>query len=108
MATGTVKWFNDAKGFGFIEPQGGGPDIFVHFSAIEMNGYRTLQQGALVSFELSEGDKGFLAQSIQVLDAASPPPAPVRPHIARPTLRVRAPQLDFAAHKAERSDRAAL
>lgn len=65
MATGTVKWFNDAKGFGFIEPDTGGPDVFAHFSAIEMDGFRTLKQGSKVSFELVEGPKGNLARNIR-------------------------------------------
>ena len=65
MAWGTVKWFNDAKGFGFIEPEGGGPDIFAHFSAIHMEGFRTLKQGSRVSYELVIGPKGQLAQNIQ-------------------------------------------
>ena len=65
MATGTVKWFNDAKGFGFIEPDGGGPDVFAHFSSIAMDGFKTLKQGARVSFELADGPKGQLAQNIQ-------------------------------------------
>lgn len=64
MATGTVKWFNDAKGFGFIEPDGGGDDVFAHFSAIQMDGFRTLKQGGKVSFELVQGPKGQLAQNI--------------------------------------------
>lgn len=67
MATGTVKWFNDAKGFGFIEPDTGGPDVFAHFSAIEMDGFRTLKQGAKVSFELVEGPKGNLARNIRAI-----------------------------------------
>ena len=65
MATGRVKWFNDAKGFGFIEPDGGGDDVFAHFSSIAMDGFRTLRQGARVSFDLSEGPKGRLALNIQ-------------------------------------------
>jgi cold shock protein len=69
MATGTVKWFNDAKGFGFIEPEGGGEDVFAHFSAIQMEGFRTLKQGSRVSFELVDGPKGKLAQDILSLDA---------------------------------------
>jgi cold shock protein len=64
MAQGTVKWFNDAKGFGFIEPEGGGEDIFAHFSAIQMEGFRTLKQGGKVSYELVMGPKGQLAQNI--------------------------------------------
>ncbi len=65
MATGTVKWFNDAKGFGFIEPDGGGSDIFAHFSAIAMDGFKTLKQGSRVTFEIQQGPKGQLAQNIQ-------------------------------------------
>lgn len=68
MANGTVKWFNDAKGFGFIEPEGGGADVFAHFSAIQMDGFRTLKQGSRVTYELVKGPKGDLAQAIQVLD----------------------------------------
>ena len=68
--TGTVKWFNDAKGFGFIEPDAGGADVFAHFSAIEMEGFRTLKQGGKVSFEMVQGPKGQLAQSIQPVATA--------------------------------------
>ncbi|WP_284620438.1 cold shock domain-containing protein [Aquabacterium humicola] len=67
--TGTVKWFNDAKGFGFIEPDTGGPDVFAHFSAIEMEGFRTLKQGGKVQFEMVQGPKGQLAQGIQPVAA---------------------------------------
>jgi cold shock protein len=69
MANGTVKWFNDAKGFGFIEPEGGGEDVFAHFSAIQMEGFRTLKQGGRVSYELVQGPKGQLAQNICPQDA---------------------------------------
>ena len=67
MTLGTVKWFNDAKGFGFLEPEGGGPDVFAHFTAIQSDGYRTLKQGSRVSFDLVEGPKGVLAQNIRAL-----------------------------------------
>lgn len=69
MATGTVKWFNDAKGFGFIEPDQGGGDVFAHFSAIQMDGFRTLKQGSKVRYDLVAGPKGMLAQNIQSLPA---------------------------------------
>ncbi len=65
MPFGRVKWFNDAKGFGFIEPETGGGDVFAHFSAIQMDGFRTLKQGARVSYELVQGPKGEQAQNIQ-------------------------------------------
>jgi len=58
MATGTVKWFNDAKGFGFITPDTGGDDLFAHFSAINMPGFKTLAEGQKVSFEVTAGNKG--------------------------------------------------
>ncbi|MEY4734260.1 MAG: Cold shock protein ScoF [Pseudomonadota bacterium] len=65
MPSGTVKWFNDAKGFGFIQPDGGGPDAFAHFSAIVAEGYKSLKEGARVTFELSNGAKGLMAANIQ-------------------------------------------
>ena len=65
MPSGTVKWFNDAKGFGFIQPDGGGPDAFAHFSAIQSEGYKSLKEGARVSFELTEGAKGLMAANIR-------------------------------------------
>ena len=77
MATGTVKWFNDAKGFGFIEPEGGGDDVFAHFSAIQMDGFRTLKQGAAVTFELVQGPKGQLAQNIVPKNQSDVAPMPV-------------------------------
>ena len=64
MPNGTVKWFNDAKGFGFIQPDGGGPDAFAHFSAIAMEGFKSLKEGARVSFELADGPKGPMAVNI--------------------------------------------
>lgn len=75
MAKGTVKWFNDAKGFGFIEPAEGGADVFAHFSAVQMDGFRTLKQGGLVSYELTQGPKGDLAQNIKPLDTDGNPVA---------------------------------
>ncbi len=85
MALGTVKWFNDAKGFGFIQPEQGGDDVFAHFSAIQMDGFRTLRQGERVDFEIVQGPKGQLAQNIRpsgVLGAApvaAGPPGAVAP-----------------------------
>jgi CspA family cold shock protein len=65
MATGTVKWFNDAKGFGFITPDGGGKDLFAHFSAIQGNGFKTLKENQRVTFDVTNGPKGEQATNIR-------------------------------------------
>ena len=65
MITGTVKWFNDAKGFGFIAPSDGGKDVFVHHSAIEGGGFKSLAEGQKVQFELQQGPKGPSAAKVQ-------------------------------------------
>ena len=65
MATGTVKWFNDAKGFGFIAQEGGGDDVFVHHTAIESEGFRTLAEGQRVEYEVGRGPKGLQAQHVR-------------------------------------------
>ncbi|MGR3984161.1 MAG: cold-shock protein [Gammaproteobacteria bacterium] len=64
MATGTVKWFNESKGFGFITQEDGGADVFVHFRAIEGTGFKTLHEGQSVTFEMEEGPKGLQATSV--------------------------------------------
>ena len=66
MATGTVKWFNEAKGYGFIKPDDGSPDVFVHFSAIQAEGYKTLSEGQAVSYETQTSDKGPQADKVQL------------------------------------------
>ncbi|HAC65196.1 MAG TPA: cold-shock protein [Cyanothece sp. UBA12306] len=66
-ATGTVKWFNETKGFGFIQQDNGGPDVFAHFSEITGDGFRTLVEGQKVEFEISQGQKGPQAKNIKVL-----------------------------------------
>ena len=70
MQSGIVKWFNNAKGFGFILPEGGGADIFVHYSSIDMDGYKTLKAGQAVSFETVNGPKGLHATNIQAPEGA--------------------------------------
>ncbi|MEE8428954.1 MAG: cold-shock protein [Gammaproteobacteria bacterium] len=65
MPIGTVKWFSNAKGYGFIAPDEGGEDVFAHFSAIEMDGYRSLKEGQKVEFEVTEGPKGLQAAKIR-------------------------------------------
>ncbi len=66
--TGTVKWFNDAKGFGFITPEGGGEDLFVHFRAIESSGFKSLKEGQRVSYEAVRGQKGMQADKVRAED----------------------------------------
>ena len=67
MATGTVKWFNAEKGFGFIAPSDGSPDVFAHFSAITGSGYRSLEEGQNVEFEVVQGQKGLQAENIRTI-----------------------------------------
>lgn len=69
MPTGTVKWFNNAKGYGFILPDNGDADVFAHYSAINMEGYRTLKAGQQVSFETVDGDKGKHAANINLVES---------------------------------------
>ncbi|MFZ1827373.1 MAG: cold-shock protein [Candidatus Competibacteraceae bacterium] len=68
MSTGTVKWFNEAKGFGFISPDGGGEDLFAHFSAIQGQGFKTLREAQKVSFDITTGPKGKQAANIRSME----------------------------------------
>jgi cold shock protein len=70
MRTGTVKWFNETKGFGFIAPQDGSDDVFVHFSVIQGKGFKSLKEGQSVQFEATKGQKGFQATVVEVSDEA--------------------------------------
>jgi CspA family cold shock protein len=67
MSEGTVKWFNADKGYGFVSPEGGGEDLFVHFSAIQGSGYKTLEEGQRVSYTVTQGQKGPQASEVNVI-----------------------------------------
>ena len=72
MATGNVKWFSNEKGYGFISPDDGGKDLFVHFSAIQGHGYKSLDEGDKVEFEVGQGQKGPQAQNVSIVEKAAP------------------------------------
>ena len=69
MLKGTVKWFNNAKGYGFIGPEDGSKDVFVHYSAIQAEGYKALHEGQKVEYEITQGEKGLQAANVKLLDA---------------------------------------
>ena len=92
MDKGTVKWFSNSKGFGFIEPIGGGPDIFIHFSAIQMEGFKTLEPGAQVEFELVQGPKGQQAHALTVTSSPERELNPESAGLKSKEGRLRTPQ----------------
>lgn len=88
MPTGTVKWFNNAKGFGFILPEEGGEDLFAHYSSIEMEGYKTLKAGQAVTFDVVKGDKGMHATHINVIDSQQNKTADASEPAAEPSTKI--------------------
>jgi cold shock protein len=93
MAFGIVKWFNNHKGFGFIESSEIGQDVFAHFSQVEMVGFKTLQPGASVMYELIEGPRGWMAKNIKVIAEPARADNIWVPDISPRTFRLRTPQL---------------
>ena len=69
MLRGTVKWFNNAKGYGFIGPEDASKDVFVHYTAIQLDGYKGLREGQKVEYEITQGEKGLQAANVKLLDA---------------------------------------
>jgi CspA family cold shock protein len=92
MAFGIVKWFNNHKGFGFIESSEIGQDVFAHFSQVDMTGFKTLQQGASVMYELIEGPRGWMAKNIKVIAAPATSDASLEQHPHARGSRLRTPQ----------------
>ncbi|WP_280091814.1 MULTISPECIES: cold shock domain-containing protein CspD [Pseudomonas] len=79
MASGKVKWFNNAKGYGFVNEEGKNDDLFAHYSAIQMDGYKTLKAGQAVTFDVIQGPKGLHAVNIRSASTAAPAPASAQP-----------------------------
>jgi len=92
MSFGIVKWFNNHKGFGFIESSEIGQDVFAHFSQVDMTGFKTLQQGASVMYELIEGPRGWMAQNIKVIAAPASPDIAIGANDNTRNSRLRTPQ----------------
>lgn len=102
MPTGKVKWFNNAKGYGFILPEEGGEDLFVHYSSIQMEGYKTLKAGQTVEYETVKSQKGFHAVNIRALDAATDEEAPASVEEAPPSERAEEPEKSEASQETTR------
>ena len=97
MAKGTVKWFNDAKGFGFIEQQGGDEDVFVHYSAITSDGYRTLKEGQLVEFDINKEAKGLRAANVRISEGGQSEATPQEAgQVDTPQVNTPQPDVDQA------------
>lgn len=97
MATGTVKWFNNAKGYGFVLPEAGGDDLFIHYSSIQMDGYKSLKAGQEVMYELQEGPKGMHAVNIRPTQIESSSDESVAA-----TSQVAQPVVEMPSHLGER------
>ena len=105
MATGTVKWFNNAKGYGFVLPEAGGDDLFIHYSSIQMEGYKSLKAGQGVVYELQEGPKGLHAVDIRPTGVDQSPDVAADAHqngAARPAE----PTVEFAPQACDKADSA--
>ncbi len=92
MAFGIVKWFNNHKGFGFIESSEIGQDVFAHFSQVDMEGFKTLQQGASVMYEPIQGPRGWMAKNIKVISVPASPGKAAELQVSTRTSRLRTPQ----------------
>ena len=92
MSFGIVKWYNNHKGFGFIESSEIGQDVFAHFSQVDMTGFKTLQQGASVMYELIEGPRGWMAQNIKIIAAPASPDKAMEVSVSTRQSRLRTPQ----------------
>lgn len=91
MATGKVKWFNNAKGYGFIRPDAGGEDLFVHYSYIQMDGYRSLKAGQPVEYELQQANKGYHAVNLRPAGGSAAPETPAEHTASSAAVRTTAP-----------------
>jgi CspA family cold shock protein len=101
MSFGIVKWYNNHKGFGFIESSEIGQDVFAHFSQVDMTGFKTLQQGASVMYELIEGPRGWMAQNIKIIAAPASPDKAMEVSVSTRQSRLRTPQ--FRANMASQN-----